>query len=94
MTSKSDNKRFAVKRLRRALNAANIPPTKVGMALTGANWGTGPNLKRGIDAASTPAEPYPEVVFCWDLGEFDTEADFFRADNDTTDWKRYAQCAA
>ena len=85
MTSKSINKRFGVKRLRRRLNSADVPPTHAGMSLTRANWGTGPNRGHGIDAGRDNVD-----IYDYDF-EFFFGFDDYEADND--DWKLYAQCA-
>lgn len=55
MTSKRINQRFAVRRVRRALNTAEAPPTQVGnRKMVRIRWGAGPDKNRGVDGMSDP----------------------------------------
>lgn len=97
MTSKRINKRFGVKRLRRALNSAECPPPHAGMSLTRSNWGAGPRRNTGLDASHDLYDEYDAATMEQDWVEFwgyRTLEDMQRAANDETDWQRYAQCAA
>jgi len=97
MTSKSINKRFGVKRLRRALNSAECPPQQAGMSLTRSNWGCGPRRNTGIDAHKDLYNEFDYADWEQDWVEFygyRSVEDMQRAANDECDWKRYAQCAA
>ena len=49
MATKKDNKRFVVRRLRRALNLAEVPPTHISRKPIVSGWGSGSGL-RAIDA--------------------------------------------
>ena len=97
MTSKRINKRFGVKRLRRALNSAECPPSHAGISLIRSNWGDGPRRNTGIDASR---DLYHEYGYAeWEAGWIEfwghhTVEDMQRAFNDETDWQRYAQCTA
>jgi hypothetical protein len=54
-TSKSRHKRIISKRIRRALNSAELPPTQVGnKKLVKMRWGVGPRPNHSVDGMSDP----------------------------------------
>lgn len=93
MSTKRRNLAFVTRRLRRALNGSDTPPTRAGRKLVRCGYGQGAN-QRDIDATDHNPTVEDGVVVSWDLGEFDTEGDLIRAENDSEDWQQYAKCAA
>ncbi len=57
MATKKENKRHVVRRLRRALNLAEVPPQHTNGKLIRAGWGTGAGL-RDVDARDGSDDPY------------------------------------
>jgi hypothetical protein len=63
--TKKDNKRFVVRRIRRALNNAETPPTQAGRVLIRCGYGTGAGRKQ-IDARDMRDDDEYDFMFLSD----------------------------